>query len=244
MSTVVVGGGIAGLAAARELAAAGDDVLLLESAAQVGGKLRVGEVAGVQVDVGAESMLNRRPEGVDLARALGLDLVHPATITSRIWTRDALHPLPRSVMGVPADLDQLAVSGVLSDEGVARARAEVVLPGARRRRLGHRVRRCPPRRRGRRPAGRAAARWGVRRARARCSPPGRPSRRSWRCSTASRSLVRAAAVGARTQRRPRLRRPGRRGRAAAGRAGRPRAASGCAPARPSGSYAGSRTASS
>ncbi len=128
MSTVVVGGGIAGLAAAHELAAAGDDVLLLESAAQVGGKLRVGEVAGVQVDVGAEAMLNRRPEGVDLARSLGLDLVHPATITSRIWTRDGLHPLPRSVMGVPADLDQLAVSGVLSDEGVARARAEVVLP--------------------------------------------------------------------------------------------------------------------
>src|SRR5512144_1854270 len=126
MSTVVVGGGIAGLAAARELAAAGDDVLLLESAARVGGKLRVGEVAGVQVDVGAEAMLNRRPEGVDLARGLGLDLVHPATITSRIWTRDALHPLPRSVMGVPADLDQLAASGVLSDEGVARA--EVVLP--------------------------------------------------------------------------------------------------------------------
>ena len=126
--TVVVGAGIAGLAAARELAASGDDVLVLEGSPSVGGKLRRAEVAGVTVDVGAEAMLNRRPEAVDLARSLGLDLVHPATISSRIWTRGALRPLPRSVMGVPADLDALARTGVLSEAGVARARAEVVAP--------------------------------------------------------------------------------------------------------------------
>ena len=126
--TVVVGGGIAGLAAAQALADAGDDVVVLESSPEVGGKLRLAEVAGVTVDVGAEAMLARRPEAVDLAAGLGLDLVHPATIASRIWTRGALRPLPRSVMGVPADLDQLAASGVLSDEGLARARSEVVGP--------------------------------------------------------------------------------------------------------------------
>ena len=126
--TAVVGGGIAGLAAARELAAAGDDVVLLEGSPEVGGKLRLAEVAGVTVDVGAEAMLARRPEGIDLATGLGLDLVHPVTTSSRIWTRGALRPLPRSVMGVPADLDQLAASGVLSDEGLARARAEVAAP--------------------------------------------------------------------------------------------------------------------
>jgi oxygen-dependent protoporphyrinogen oxidase len=125
---VVVGGGIAGLAAARELATRGDDVLVLEASPQVGGKLRLAEVAGVTVDVGAEAMLARRPEGVDLAAGLGLDLVHPATTASRIWTRGALRPLPRSVMGVPTDLDQLAASGVLSDEGLARVRAEVPAP--------------------------------------------------------------------------------------------------------------------
>ena len=37
---MVVGGGIAGLVAARGLAAAGRDVLLLEGSPQVGGKLR------------------------------------------------------------------------------------------------------------------------------------------------------------------------------------------------------------
>jgi oxygen-dependent protoporphyrinogen oxidase len=126
--TVVVGAGIAGLAAAHELAAAGDDVLVLEGSPSVGGKLRRAEVAGVTVDVGAEAMLNRRPEAVDLARSLGLDLVHPATISSRIWTRGALRPLPRSVMGVPADLDELGRTGLLSEAGVARARAEVLAP--------------------------------------------------------------------------------------------------------------------
>ena len=125
---VVVGGGIAGLTAARDLAAAGDDVLLLEASAQPGGKLRRHAVAGVLVDVGAEAMLNRRPEGVDLAAAAGLEVVHPAVVSSRIWTRGALRPLPRSLMGVPLGLDQLAASGVLSEAGLARARREPELP--------------------------------------------------------------------------------------------------------------------
>ena len=125
---VVVGGGIAGLTAARDLAAAGDDVLLLEASGQPGGKLRRHVVAGVLVDVGAEAMLNRRPEGVDLAAAAGLEVVHPAVVSSRIWTRGALRPLPRSLMGVPLDLEQLAASGVLSEAGLARARREPDLP--------------------------------------------------------------------------------------------------------------------
>lgn len=126
--SVVVGAGVAGLVAARELAAAGDRVLVLEGAAQVGGKLRRAEVAGVMVDVGAEAMLNRRPEGVALARELGLPVVHPAVLGSRVLARGELHPLPRSLMGVPLDLDDLAASGVLSEEGLARARAERDLP--------------------------------------------------------------------------------------------------------------------
>ena len=126
---VVVGGGIGGLAAARDLAASGADVLVLEGAPRTGGKLRRAPVAGVTVDVGAEAMLNRRPEGVALARALDLPVEHPTPASSRIWTRGALRPLPRSLMGVPLDLDQLAQSGVLSEEGLARVRAERELPG-------------------------------------------------------------------------------------------------------------------
>ncbi|WP_307807724.1 protoporphyrinogen oxidase [Nocardioides xinjiangensis] len=122
--TVVVGGGIAGLVAARDLAAAGRDVLLLEASPQVGGKLRTAEVAGLSVDVGAEAMLARRPEGVALAQELGAAVVHPTGAASAVWSRGALRDLPRSVMGVPLDLDQLARSGVLSPEGLARASTE------------------------------------------------------------------------------------------------------------------------
>ncbi|WP_193611370.1 protoporphyrinogen oxidase [Nocardioides lijunqiniae] len=130
-SVVVVGAGIAGLTAAHDLVAAGHDVLVLESSPRVGGKVLRHEVAGVTVDVGAEAMLNRRPEAVGLARSLGLDPIHPALVSSRIWTRGALRPLPRSLMGVPLDLDQLAASGVLSEAGLARVREEPTIPPER-----------------------------------------------------------------------------------------------------------------
>ena len=92
---VVVGAGMAGLTAARDLRAAGWDVLVLDQRSYAGGTVRRTEVAGVTVDVGAEAMLNRRPEGVDLAHAVGLEVTHPAVAASRIWTRGELRPLPR-----------------------------------------------------------------------------------------------------------------------------------------------------
>ncbi len=125
---VVVGGGVAGLVAARGLAAADRDVLLLEGSPQLGGKLRSAEVAGLTVDVGAEAMLARRPEGVALAAEIGAAVVHPTPATSGVWSRGAIRAMPRSLMGVPMDLDQLAASGVLSPEGLARARTETAAP--------------------------------------------------------------------------------------------------------------------
>lgn len=128
MRVIVVGAGIAGLTAAHDLATAGHEVVVLEASDRVGGKLHSTSVAGVRVDVGAEAMLARRPEGIALAGALGLPVVHPTKASSRILSRGALRPMPRSVMGVPMDLEALAASGVLSDAGLARARAEADLP--------------------------------------------------------------------------------------------------------------------
>lgn len=122
---VVVGGGIAGLAAAHRLSASGIRVTLLEATARLGGKLMTGEIAGTRVDLGAESMLARRPEAVALATDVGLGgrLQPPATATASVWTRDALHPMPKGhVMGVPGD--PAALGGVLSPEGLARIAEE------------------------------------------------------------------------------------------------------------------------
>ncbi|MFI6685812.1 protoporphyrinogen oxidase [Streptomyces sp. NPDC050485] len=118
---VVVGGGISGLAAAHRLLGAGARVTLLEATTTLGGKLLAGQIAGAPVDLGAESMLARRPEGVALARAVGLGdrLQAPATATAAIWTRGALRPMPKGhVMGVPAHPE--ALHGILSAEGLAR----------------------------------------------------------------------------------------------------------------------------
>jgi protoporphyrinogen/coproporphyrinogen III oxidase len=128
---VIVGGGIAGLAAAFFLRDEKVRVTLLEGSPRLGGKLSVSEVAGVPVDEGAEALLVTRPEGTGLIDRLGLagDRVEPGTTSSAIWTRGALRPLPpRQFMGVPSDLAELARSGVVSDKGAARARQDLELP--------------------------------------------------------------------------------------------------------------------
>ncbi|MGW7270000.1 protoporphyrinogen oxidase [Streptomyces sp. NPDC054864] len=126
---VVIGGGIAGLAAAHRLLGTGARVTVLEASDRLGGKLLPGEIEGVRVDLGAESMLARRPEAVALAREVGLAdrLQPPATASAAIWTRGALRPMPKGhVMGVPGDASALA--GVLSDEGLRRIEQDRELP--------------------------------------------------------------------------------------------------------------------
>jgi protoporphyrinogen/coproporphyrinogen III oxidase len=128
---VILGGGIAGLAAAFFLRDSPVRVTVLEGAPRPGGKLSVAEIAGVAVDEGAEALLATRPEGTGLIAQLGLNDQHvePGTTSPAIWTRGALRPLPRrQFMGVPSDMAELARSGVLSSEGVARAGRDLELP--------------------------------------------------------------------------------------------------------------------
>ncbi len=129
---VVIGGGITGLAAALRLAADGRvRVELIEGSPRTGGKLLSGEIAGVRTDLGAESLLARRPEGLALMHDLGLDdeIVHPVTTSAAVWSRGALRSLPTGhLMGVPRDLRTLAASGLVSRAAVARASLDEVLP--------------------------------------------------------------------------------------------------------------------
>ena len=151
MHVVVVGGGIAGLAAAYELGLGGATVTVIEASSRVGGKLRVSDVDGLPVDEGAEQIVMRAPEGVALVRAVGLgdDLVSPARSGAGLIVRGRLRPLPSpTVLGVPASLASLR--GVLTPREITRAAADLVLPASTAetdesvanlvgRRLGHAV---------------------------------------------------------------------------------------------------------
>jgi len=126
----VVGGGITGLATAwflRDTA----DVVLLEAADRLGGKIATSELAGVPVEAGPDTFLARVPEAADLCRAVGLgdDLAAPATGKAFLWSRHRLRPLPDGqVLGVPTRLRPLVRSGVVSPAGTARAALDLVLP--------------------------------------------------------------------------------------------------------------------
>ena len=122
---------MAGLTAAFLLKDAGLAVTVLEGSPRLGGKLSVSEVGGVAVDAGAEALLARRPEGVGLIGDLGLagELETPGTTAAGIWTRGQIRALPRrQFMGVPADFDELAATGILSGGGLTRARQDLSLP--------------------------------------------------------------------------------------------------------------------
>jgi protoporphyrinogen/coproporphyrinogen III oxidase len=122
-SVAVVGAGITGLAAAWRLVeeSPGTDVVVLEAARRVGGKLALAELGGLVVDVGAESLLARRPEAIDLAREVGLDadLTAPRPVGARLLSGGTLRPLPAgTLMGVPSS--GRSVEGLLDPAEVAR----------------------------------------------------------------------------------------------------------------------------
>lgn len=121
----VIGAGIAGLSAAWELERAGHDVVVFESASEIGGKIQRSRVRGLAfpLENGADAFLARVPDALELCAEIGIEeLVHPATARAWVWADGRLCPLPKAqLLGLPTDLDELAASGLLSTEGVARA---------------------------------------------------------------------------------------------------------------------------
>lgn len=132
MRVAVIGGGITGLVAARDLAAAGADVILFESDARLGGKIKTLEVGGVQVEAGPDWFLTRNPAALELSRELGLahELVAPGRNGACIFTGARLVELPEAqVRGVPLRPFEAARAGLIPRTAALRALLDLVIPG-------------------------------------------------------------------------------------------------------------------
>lgn len=128
---IVIGGGIAGLLAARRLAGAGHAVTLLERGDALGGRVSRVEVAGLTLDAGAESFSTRGDVVQRLCEELGLGdlVVEPATFPAWVISPDRSYPLPATGwLGIPLRPLAADVRRVLGWWGALRACADLVLP--------------------------------------------------------------------------------------------------------------------
>jgi oxygen-dependent protoporphyrinogen oxidase len=129
---IVIGGGIAGLAAAYELQRLGLHVRLLEAAPRLGGAILTERFDGWVIDGGPDSLLVQKPAAVALCRELGLGDRLQSTIEPRIAyvLRDGeLHAIPEgSFLGFPIRVSALARSSLISLGGKLRMALEVMVP--------------------------------------------------------------------------------------------------------------------
>jgi oxygen-dependent protoporphyrinogen oxidase len=133
---IVVGGGIAGLAAALALHEAGRDALLLESSPRYGGVIRTETTGGFVIEAGPDSILAQKPEGLELCRALGLAdrliPTDPGVRTIFVLHGGRLHALPEGMMlAVPTRIGPFLRSGLFSWPGKLRMGLDLVLPRGR-----------------------------------------------------------------------------------------------------------------
>lgn len=132
-TALVVGGGISGLIAARELAAAGSAVTVLEAGTAWGGCVGRHVVAGLQLDSGAESFATRSTAVADLARELGLadNIVTPHPGGAWVQLPDGPQELPKTgVLGIPANPWDPEVRRSLGLVGAIRASFDRWLPAS------------------------------------------------------------------------------------------------------------------
>ena len=142
----MVGGGVAGLVAARRLALGGASVTLLEATERLGGTVAHHTVGGLVLDAGAESFATRRGTVAALAKELGLssEIVLPADLPAWLYRQSGAVQLPAtSLLGIPGVPLAADVIGVVGAGTAFRAYLDALLPGlygARVKTLGDLVR--------------------------------------------------------------------------------------------------------
>jgi oxygen-dependent protoporphyrinogen oxidase len=144
---VVVGGGVAGLVAARDLVKGGAHVVLVEASGVLGGMVRRHTVAGLQLDMAADSFATRNDAVGRLAIELGLgnEVTTPDPRGAWLMTRDGrTFPIPQTgLLGIPGSPMAADVLAVVGQKAALRAQMDSLLPspvGAKAPSLGELVR--------------------------------------------------------------------------------------------------------
>ncbi|MEX0788475.1 MAG: protoporphyrinogen oxidase [Anaerolineales bacterium] len=132
---VVIGGGIAGLAAAYRLKQIAPDaaITLVESDHRLGGKILTERVDGFVIEGGPDMFLSLKPRGLGLCRELGLgDRLHGTNETIRrtyVMRRGQLHELPEGLTGlIPSRFGPMATTGLISPLGKLRMGLDFLIP--------------------------------------------------------------------------------------------------------------------
>lgn len=132
LDCVVIGGGIAGLAAAYELRERRASYVVLDAAARPGGVILSEQIDGFTIDAGPDALLIQKPEAIALCKAIGLaDRLVPTTPPRQSFIQRAgrLHSLPAgSVLGIPTSVAPFLRTRLFSPIGKMRMGAELFVP--------------------------------------------------------------------------------------------------------------------
>ncbi len=132
---VIVGGGIAGLAAAWELSRGSTSFVVLERAPRAGGVIYSEEIDGFTIDGGPDALLIQKPDGIALCQEIGLgDRLVPTKPPRLAYIQRGgrLHALPAaSVLGIPTRVGPFLRTPLFSWAGKMRMGAEVFVPARR-----------------------------------------------------------------------------------------------------------------
>jgi oxygen-dependent protoporphyrinogen oxidase len=132
---VVIGGGISGLAAAHRLLELNPslNLTLLEASARLGGSLVTDQREGFLLERGPDSFISEKPEGVALAKRLGLQSrlieTNPDHRRSFIVRNGRLRPVPEGFqLLAPSRIWPFLATDIFSFTGKVRMAADLLLP--------------------------------------------------------------------------------------------------------------------